>query len=70
MIGDGIIDPLAILRDKTGAGLPIFRDQPDDPDCENTLATLVVKVRRNIVEWKIFDRISKTPAYQSDGAEV
>tara|TARA_R110002126_G_scaffold291581_1_gene453937 strand:+ start:1470 stop:2492 length:1023 start_codon:yes stop_codon:yes gene_type:complete len=65
LIASGIINPLEILRDKTGSGLPIYRDQPDDPDCENTLATLVVNVGQDTIEWQIFDRISKTPAYQS-----
>lgn len=39
-LGEPSIDALAgVLADRGGPGLPIFRDDPDDPDIENTLAT-------------------------------
>ncbi len=57
------VAPLAILRDTGGGGLPIRRDDPDDPDCENTLATSVVLVGQQGVEWTVYDRISENPAY-------
>lgn len=47
------VDPLAILCDTGGAGLPIRRDAPDDPDDENTLATAVFTVKDGGVEWRI-----------------
>lgn len=37
-------DPLSILQDTGGGGLPIFRDDPDDPDEENTVVSLVATV--------------------------
>ncbi|MTJ04209.1 MAG: 6-aminopenicillanic acid acyl-transferase [Sediminimonas qiaohouensis] len=54
--------PLAILRDTGGGGLPIRRDDPDDPDCENTLATALVHVGQQGLKWTVYDRISETPA--------
>lgn len=32
------------LQDRAGAGLPIFRDDPNDPDDENTLATAAMRI--------------------------
>jgi hypothetical protein len=32
------------LHDRGGAGLPIFRDDPHDPDDENTLATACMRI--------------------------
>lgn len=39
----GLRSPFHILCDKTGA-LPIFRDSPDDPDEENTLASVQLRI--------------------------
>jgi hypothetical protein len=33
-----------LLQDRAGAGLPIFRDDPHDPDDENTLATACMRI--------------------------
>ena len=41
LIAQSQFNPLDILRDKGGKGLPICRDMSDDPDDENTLATVV-----------------------------
>ncbi|WP_149140776.1 C45 family autoproteolytic acyltransferase/hydolase [Gemmobacter caeruleus] len=49
-------DPLTILRDDGGAGLPIRRDAPDDPDEENTLATAVIRLAGPQIDWSIHDR--------------
>ncbi|WP_210879357.1 C45 family autoproteolytic acyltransferase/hydolase [Roseovarius autotrophicus] len=53
LLAQGIRDPLAILRDTAGPGLPIFRTAPDDPDDENTLATTVFRMRATGVEWEV-----------------
>lgn len=37
-------DPLTILQDDAGPGLPILRRDPADPDAENTVVTLVATV--------------------------
>lgn len=54
---------LAILRDTGGTGLPIRRDAPDDPDDENTLATVLFTVEDRGVEWRIHDDADGPPAY-------
>ncbi|MCE8027779.1 6-aminopenicillanic acid acyl-transferase [Halomonas daqingensis] len=46
-------DPLRILRDTGGSGLPIYRRAPDDPDHENTLATGVFRLLNDGVQWEI-----------------
>jgi predicted choloylglycine hydrolase len=48
-------DPLAILRDTGGPGLPIRRDDPCDPDAENTLATAVFTLERERLDWNVYD---------------
>jgi hypothetical protein len=57
------IEPLAILRDTSGPGLPIHRTAPDDPDDENTLATALFRVEDLRVEWRIHDDADGPPAY-------
>ena len=57
--------PLAILRDTGGNGLPIRRDQPDDPDDENTLATGVFEFCEDKVKWTIYDSLSDDSFYTS-----
>lgn len=58
-------DPFTILRDSSGEGLSIFRRSADDPDHENTLATLVVDVKQQAMIWRIHDSRSDKPAYSS-----
>lgn len=41
-------DPLAILQDEAGPGLPILRCDPGDPDAENTVVTLVATVGETV----------------------
>ena len=65
MLAEGNMNPLAILRDASGPGLPIHRCQPDDPDNENTLATAVFHVGRSEVEWSIYDQNSDRPVFTS-----
>lgn len=45
-------DPLAVLRDRC-ADLSIWRDRPDDPDEENTVATAFFSVEETRLEWSI-----------------
>ena len=45
--------PLAILTDTGGAGLPIFRTAPDDPDDENTLAQFLAQVSPTGIDWQV-----------------
>ncbi|MAU52887.1 MAG: 6-aminopenicillanic acid acyl-transferase [Roseovarius sp.] len=52
-LAEGVRDPLAILRDGKGPGLPVFRTAPDDPDDENTLATALFRVRGGGVDWEV-----------------
>jgi len=49
-------DPLEILRDKDGPGLPIQRDDPEDPDHENTLATAVFHIEGAHIDWTVYDK--------------
>lgn len=60
------IDPLTVLRDRASAALPIYREQPDDPDDENTLATAVIEIGADGVSWRVYDRIADQPAYAAD----
>lgn len=60
LLAAGHCGPVAILRSTDGPGLPIHRTAPDDPDCENTLATAVFRVGKTGVEWNIFDQNSDT----------
>jgi hypothetical protein len=53
LLSEGARDPLAILRDTGGDGLPIFRTAPDDPDDENTMATAVFRMRATGVDWEV-----------------
>jgi hypothetical protein len=65
--GDALVaertEPLEILRDKAGPGLPIRRAAPDDPDDENTLATALFRVEDRGVEWSIHDDADGPASY-------
>lgn len=63
LLGAGLDDPLAILRDTAGPGLPIRRDAADDPDEENTLATALFRVTQDGIEWSIYDQGSDPATY-------
>jgi hypothetical protein len=51
--GAAVSDPLATLRDTGGEGLPIRRDDPHDPDDENTLATAVFVIEGDRLDWSV-----------------
>lgn len=55
--------PFLILRDTGGPGLPIRRDAADDPDDENTLATVLFAIKDEGIEWRIHDSLDGEPAY-------
>jgi hypothetical protein len=44
---------LQVLADKAPSGLPIYRDDPADPDDENTLATALFVIQRDAVEFEV-----------------
>ncbi|MFM0018008.1 C45 family autoproteolytic acyltransferase/hydolase [Paraburkholderia azotifigens] len=48
--GDVLVD---MLHDKTPTGLPIYRDDPHDPDGENTLATALFQLRDDGVALRV-----------------
>lgn len=56
-------DPLTVLHDRGGSGLPILRQDPDDPDQENTLATAVMQTGADGVTWRLHDRPGAAPLY-------
>ncbi|MGM0639166.1 MAG: C45 family autoproteolytic acyltransferase/hydrolase [Pseudomonadota bacterium] len=53
LIAAGERDPLALLGDTGGPGLPICRRAPDDPDEENTLATALFRLTPEGVAWQV-----------------
>lgn len=57
---------LDILRNKSGPGLPIRRDEADDPDQENTLASCLFSVSKSDVEWRIYGESEGNAAYRSE----
>lgn len=69
LVSSNEVDPLKILQDKGGPGLPIRRDEPDDPDHENTLATAVITIQKQQVSWSIYDRVTEVPAYYKERVE-
>lgn len=69
--GDALVaagtDPLTILRDAQGPGLPIRRDDPADPDDENTLATVVFILSGSRLEWQVYGHAEGPPCYEAVG---
>ncbi|WP_233804713.1 C45 family autoproteolytic acyltransferase/hydolase [Paraburkholderia sp. HP33-1] len=57
-------DPLAILADQEDASLPIYRDDPRDPDDENTLATALITVKETHVEWEVYEHPGSRARYR------
>lgn len=49
--GDALVD---MLHDKGPTGLPIYRDDPRDPDGENTLATALFQLRDDGVALRVY----------------
>lgn len=63
-------DPLALLRDRSNAALPVYRAQPDDPDDENTLATAVFEIGPDKVAWRVYDRGEGAARFTADAGLV
>jgi hypothetical protein len=57
-------DPLAILFDQGHAGFPIFRKDPADSDHENTMASAIIHVGADAVEWQVHVSQSMEPLYR------
>lgn len=55
--------PLVILGDIEGDGLPIRRESPEDPDNENTLATVVFQIGGGRVHWRIHENAIGDPVH-------
>jgi hypothetical protein len=45
---------LRVLQDQAPAGLPIYRDDPRDPDDENTLATALFRIEADGVAMQVY----------------
>ncbi|RCV85895.1 6-aminopenicillanic acid acyl-transferase [Vreelandella rituensis] len=56
LLAAGLRDPLALLHDTGGEGLPILRLAPDDPDQENTLATVVFELDPKGLRWRLYEQ--------------
>ncbi|MCB1754607.1 MAG: 6-aminopenicillanic acid acyl-transferase [Gammaproteobacteria bacterium] len=63
LLDNGIHDPLTILNDREGPGLPIRREAPDDPDHENTLATALFRIGQNSIDWQIYEAVNDKPVW-------
>lgn len=62
----GRLDPLTVLWDGQRPDLPVYREQPDDPDNENTLATAVFEIAADRVSWRVYDCRGERPRYAAD----
>ncbi|MGE0005753.1 MAG: C45 family autoproteolytic acyltransferase/hydrolase [Parvibaculaceae bacterium] len=64
--GGRVLDPLAVLWNGTDAALPVYREQPDDPDDENTLATVLFEIA-DTVRWCVHDRADSPACHVFEG---
>ncbi|MEP1352423.1 MAG: C45 family peptidase [Tateyamaria sp.] len=64
LVREDIVGDLEILRDNKGPRLPVRRDDPQDPDNENTLATCVFNVSNTGVEWRIYGEKDGQPEHE------
>lgn len=53
LLAQGVHNPLTILHDQAREALPILRCAPDDPDNENTLASVVITLG-NLPAWACY----------------
>ena len=58
------IHPLAILFDQHNVRFPIYRNARNDSDNENTIATAVMQVNAQAVDWQIHVGQSRQPLYR------
>lgn len=59
-----LTEPLNILFDTQNSEFPIFRQDPDDPDSENTLASARFEIQANAVQWQVHTGQSLEPLYR------
>lgn len=63
LISEGVLaagDPLVILQDQTGEGLPIYRKGQHSEDSGYTLATVVFEIGTEGVDWRVYtDSVSE-----------
>jgi len=65
------IDPLSILFDQHNAKFPIFRNDLNDSDQENTLATARIQIAEKDVHWQVHCGRSSEPIYHFiNGARI
>lgn len=64
------LDPLSILWDKARPTLPIYREQPDDPDDENTLATAIFEIGPEKISWRVYGRADEPVMFRADDGQV
>ncbi|RDB43288.1 6-aminopenicillanic acid acyl-transferase [Halomonas sp. DQ26W] len=68
LIAAGERDPLAILMDTGGKGLPIYRREADDPDHENTLATGIFRLLNDGIQWEVHTPGRCRPLHGTDSS--
>lgn len=59
LLKDPSLSPLDILRDNSGDELPIWRREKDDPDDENTIASVIFQVGKEQLSWEIYSGSSR-----------
>jgi predicted choloylglycine hydrolase len=57
-------EPLEILFDQHNTAFPIFRDDPADPDTENTLASARFEITADAVQWQVHQGRHHEPVYR------
>ena len=68
LLAAGERDPLTILSDTGGGGLPIYRREPDDPDRENTLATGVFRLLNDAIQWEVHTPRGRKPLHGTESS--
>lgn len=68
LIDAGERDPITILTDTGGKGLPIYRRKPDDPDRENTLATGIFRLLNDGIQWEVHTPGRCRPLHGTDSS--
>lgn len=61
---DPYTEPLAVLHDTENQEFPIFRQDPHDPDTENTLATARFEVSTDALQWQVHINQRDEPIYR------
>jgi predicted choloylglycine hydrolase len=57
-------DALTLLFDQSDIQFPIYRDDPHDSDNENTMASALLQVGSNVVEWQVHTAKSAEPVFK------